>query len=82
MDNGDFYKEMIAFRGKTEESLTNICKDIKEIKNDLKEYVKNAHAISTDIQVLKGKAGIIATVVAFFTSIIVAVIGWLIRGNK
>ena len=107
MDNGQFYKEMIGFKAKTEESLDNLCKDIKEMRAEREKHstvfwekfnkmvdsvqqesttrLTEDSKLNTQIEVMKGKAGLIASVFALIVSAVIStaiiVVKWLL-GDK
>ncbi len=93
MDNETFINEMMVHKGKVEQSLSDICTDIKEIKaertrhsdkfwQEITKVTDSLHAINSEVQVMKGKATVLAGLIAFFTSIIIGIVGFFIRGKN
>lgn len=85
-----FVSDMAEFRGNVTSQLESICKDLQRIELDRKEhsgkfwdemniFKSSINEINTEVKVIKARAGVIATVTAFFISLIVTVVGWFIK---
>ena len=103
MDDGQFYKEMIEFKGETISTLHAIKNDLSRIDEDRKEHsrrfwekmdvivqsihdeknerINDNNKLNTEMQVMKGKAGIIATIFAFMVTSLMMVAKWLLGGK-
>jgi len=86
MPDSDFIRDMARFQGEISANIKNICKDIKEIKQERIEHStkfwekfdgldKKVNRIETELSVIKGKAGMIALII----SIAIGVGGLLIK---
>lgn len=86
MSDDDFNREIARFQGEISANIKNICKDIKEIKQErakhserfLKKFGElesRVGKIQTELSVIKGKAGMIALII----SMVVGVGGLLIK---
>ncbi|MBT9167520.1 MAG: hypothetical protein DDT19_00858 [Syntrophomonadaceae bacterium] len=92
MNNEEFIREMLEFKGRTEQALSDIRADIGEVKSEMKDSVErlwikmdditvHLHSTNTEIQVIKGKASMIAGLTAFFTSAFITIVGWFVVGK-
>lgn len=89
-DLDKFIAAMLEFKGTMQASLNEISREIKEMKAERKEhqsefwdkmeeFSKSLHTIDTEVKLIKGKAGLLATLIAFIVATSISVVGWFIK---